>query len=121
MSQGNAVIRPSACSCEHVHIIRYASYEALRPFLDSPAHAAMLRALAPLIEGDAPTRAGAAPADRIISDPLSDLLADRIRAPRPPPVWKTAVLTWMGLNIARALVAQCVGAYLDRLQVPALR
>ena len=116
--QGNTVIRPSACSGEYVHIIQYASYEALRPFLESPEHAAMLRALMPLIEGDAPQRAGISQADRIISDPLSDLLADRFRAPRPPPVWKIAVLTWMGLNIALALVAQCLGVHLDRVQVP---
>lgn len=89
--QGSTVLRPAVgTEGEHVLVFRFASIDHLRAWQTSDERTAWLARAEPFTEAvEVRTQEGL--------EPFFDLPASRFRNAAPPPRWKMAILTWLGL------------------------
>lgn len=89
--QGSTVLRPQQRGGQHVLVFRFESFEALRGWQTSEVRADWLARAAPFTEAvEVRTLEGL--------EPFFDLPSHRgLGESAPPPRWKMAVLTWVGL------------------------
>lgn len=89
--QGSTVLRPEIGSGhDHVLVFRFASAAHLRAWQTSEERTEWLARAEPFTEAvEVRTQQGL--------EPFFDLPAPRVRGVAPPPRWKMAILTWVGL------------------------
>ena len=89
--QGSTVLRPETDSGhDHVLVFRFATAAHLRAWQTSEARTEWLARAEPFTEMvEVRTQEGL--------EPFFDLPAPRVRGAAPPPRWKMAILTWIGL------------------------
>ncbi len=89
--QGSTVLRPREGTREHVLVFRFATFDDLRGWQTSAARTEWLARAEPFTEAvEVRTQEGL--------EPFFDLPAHRrLGEPGPPPRWKMAVITWLGL------------------------